>query len=143
MFQFTKLKLLQIMLFAIFVFGLGLSSSCKNHAGPCDSEGSQLMVLAQVMQISGLIIPIIWIVTSTRLHKILHSFRISYVIGIIGVVMFFLMYVFGIFDVSYNTNFMSNENISSRILWSMHNNAVFVVIFAGIVFLLERRSRSK
>jgi len=134
------------MFFSIFIFGVGLSFSCENQTSPCDFEDSEsLLILANIMKVLGITIPLlIWIISSrTKLFEKLRSLKISYGIGIIGIVMFFSMFVFGYFDVNYNTDFLDNDNESSSILWSMHNNAPHVLIFAGIVFLLELRHRNK
>ena len=146
MFHLTKFQLLEMMFFSIFIFGIGLSRSCVNQTNPCDFENNQsVLILANVMIVLGLTIPVlIWIISSrAKLLKKLRSLKISYVIGIIGIAMLVSVYVFGYLDVNFNTEFLNNDNASSSILWSMQKNAVYIIIFAGIVFLLELRHKNQ
>ena len=65
--------------------------------------------------------------------------KLSHIIAICAVFMGGFLYVIGYIDLKLDTKF-AQENL---FLWDMHNLAAFVAILAGIVFLLESRSKKK
>ena len=65
--------------------------------------------------------------------------KLSHIIGTIAVLMFGLLFVVGYIDLKFDTTFARD----SLLLWDMNFYAPFVAIFAGIVFLLESRSKKK
>jgi hypothetical protein len=59
--------------------------------------------------------------------------------AIAGIMMIVPLYFAAFLDVNFKTDLVDSNNF----LWTLHNNSFYVIILAGIVFIMELRREKK